>query len=75
MCWMLRSIGEYLVFETLVGRIEWWRLESGRYVLLPPDEGIYKSVLFPGLWLDAEGLRSVNARMLIATLEQGMGAS
>jgi len=69
------GVGEYLVFETLVGRIEWWRLESGRYVLLPPDEGIYKSVLFPGLWLDAEGLRSANARMLIATLEQGMGAS
>ncbi len=68
------GVGEYLVFETIEGRIEWWRLESGRFVEIRPDGGSYKSVLFPGLWLDAEALRSANAMKLIETLQQGMAA-
>lgn len=67
------GVGEYLVFEAIGGRIEWWRLESGRFVEIQPEGGIYKSVLFPGLWLDAEALRSANSLKLIGTMQQGMG--
>ena len=66
------GVGEYLVFETIEGRIDSWRLESGRFVAVQPDGGIYKSVLFPGLWLDADALRSANAPKFIETLQRGM---
>jgi Uma2 family endonuclease len=66
------GVGEYLVFETIEGRIEWWRADNGRFVDISQVDGIYKSVLFPGLWLDAEALRAANALKLIQTLEQGM---
>ena len=66
------GVGEYLVFEPIEGRIEWWRLENGRFIEIQSEGGVYKSILFPGLWLDAEALRSANALKLIATLQQGM---
>jgi len=68
------GVGEYLVFETIEGRIEWWRADNGCFVDIPLDDGIYKSVLFPGLWLDAEALRAANAPKLIKTLQQGMSS-
>jgi hypothetical protein len=66
------GVGEYLVFETIEGRIAWWRSESGRFAEILPEDGIYKSALFPGLWLDADALRSANSLMLIQTLQQGI---
>jgi hypothetical protein len=66
------GVGEYLIFESIEGQIQWWRLANGRFVEIQPDCGIYESVLFPGLWLDAEALRSANALKLIDTLKQGM---
>jgi hypothetical protein len=66
------GVGEYLVFETIEGRIAWWRSETGRFAEILPEDGIYKSVLFPGLWLDAEALRSANPLKLIQTLQQGI---
>jgi hypothetical protein len=66
------GVGEYLVFETIEGRIAWWRSENGRFAEILPEDGIYKSVLFPGLWLDADALRSANALNLIQTLQHGI---
>lgn len=66
------GVGEYLVFEAIEGRIQWWRSDSGRFVDILPDDGIYKSALFPGLWLDADALRSANALKLIENLRRGM---
>ncbi|MGB7329368.1 MAG: Uma2 family endonuclease, partial [Rubripirellula sp.] len=66
------GVGEYLVFETIEGRIAWWRLENGRFVEIVAAGGVYKSVLFPGLWLDADALRSAAAPKLIETLKHGM---
>lgn len=66
------GVGEYLVFETMEGRIQWWRSDKGRFIEILPEDEIYKSVLSPGLWLDAGALRSANAVALIATLQRGM---
>jgi hypothetical protein len=66
------GVGEYLVFEPIEGRIQWWRSEGGRFVDILLAAGVYKSVLFPGLWLDADALRSANALQLIETLRSGM---
>jgi Uma2 family endonuclease len=66
------GVGEYLVFETIQGRIAWWQSKNGHFAEILPENGIYKSGLFPGLWLDADALRSANSLRLIQTLQQGI---
>lgn len=66
------GVGEYLVFETIEGRIEWWRHDGSRFIDVPRQAMIYKSATFPGLWLDGEALRSADRFRLIETLRQGM---
>lgn len=66
------GVGEYLVYETIEGRIAWWQLKNGHFEDILPDGGIYKSILFPGLWLDAAALRSASSLRLIQTLQQGI---
>ncbi len=66
------GVREYLVFETIEGRIAWWRLAHGKFVEILPDEGVYKSLQFPGLWLDAGALRSANAMKMVETLQRGL---
>ncbi|HBJ37928.1 MAG TPA: hypothetical protein DDZ51_24845 [Planctomycetaceae bacterium] len=66
------GVGEYLVFETIEGRIAWWQSKNGQFAEIQPEDAIYKSILFPGLWLDADALRSANSLKLIQTLQQGI---
>ncbi len=66
------GVGEYLVFETIEGRLEWWRSVDGRFTAIQSENGIYKSSLFPGLWLDIDALRSGDASRMIQTLRHGM---
>jgi len=66
------GVGEYLVFETIEGRIAWWQSKDGQFVDILPEGVIYKSVLFPGLWLDADALRSASSVKLIQTLQKGI---
>ncbi|MFG0255799.1 MAG: Uma2 family endonuclease [Rhodopirellula sp. JB053] len=66
------GVGEYLVFETIEGRIEWWRQSDGKFVDVPVVDGVRKSVLFPGLWLDEQALRRGDSQQLVDTLQRGM---
>ena len=69
------GVGEYIVFETFEGRIEWWHNSSGGFVDVPLAEEVYQSQVFPGLWLDARALRAGDDVGLIATLQRGMKAT
>lgn len=48
---------EYIVWRVLDRAIDWFILRDGRYDRLPlgPD-GLYRSEVFPGLWLDPDAL-------------------
>lgn len=51
-----------------------WHVRSGdvfEVIPLPPD-GIYKSRIFPGLWLHAEALLADDVARMLAALQQGM---
>ena len=49
-------------------------LEHGTYVRQQPDtEGIVKSRVFPGLWLDVPALLRADLRALRAAVERGVG--
>src|SRR5437660_6582278 len=47
------EVREYVVWRVLDQAVDWFVLREGRYELLLVDEaGLYKSEVFPGLWLD-----------------------
>ena len=54
-------------------QIHWFVLREGRYVTHPPGpDGIFRSMVFPGLWLDPAALFADDLDALIATLDRGL---
>jgi hypothetical protein len=51
----------------------WFVLREGRHVEHPPaPDGLFRSEVFPGLWLDAAALFANNLDGLMAGLERGL---
>lgn len=66
-------IQEYLVVIVKRNEIRWHRLVKGKYKLITPDaHGIYRSVVFPGLWLDNKALFAHDMAKVIGTLQKGI---
>ena len=64
---------EYLVWVVHERRFVWFALESTRYVqLTQARNGIIKSQLFPGLWLDTNGMLGHDQQKVLATANRGM---
>lgn len=70
------GVGEYLVLVLRLRRAVWLVRESDRFVEMPPGaDGIYRSTIFPGLWLDATALFAGNTRRVQEVLNQGLNSS
>ena len=66
------AVREYVVWRVLDRQIDWFVLSKGRYELLPlAADGIYQSVVFPGLWLDPAALLAGDMARVLAVLQQG----
>jgi hypothetical protein len=67
------GVPEYVVAEIDPDRIHWFVLRNRRYVQQAPGPGgIFRSTVFPGLWLDARALYAGDLDGLIAALERGL---
>ena len=67
------GVREYLVWRVEDLAIDWFVLRGGSYELLPADDdGIYRSEVFPGLWLDANALLAGNTRQVLEVLNSGI---
>jgi hypothetical protein len=66
------GVQEYLAVLVQEHRIEWRILRAGRYQLLEPDAGIYRSEVFPGLWLGEAAFCKQDLPGILATLEKGL---
>ncbi|WP_435016587.1 Uma2 family endonuclease [Tundrisphaera sp. TA3] len=64
---------EYLVIDGVHRAVHWFFLREDRFLDLPvgPD-GVYRSITFPGLWLDARAYFRGDRRGMLATLRQGL---
>jgi len=64
---------EYLVVELDPDQIHWFVRRGGKFEkLLPGRDGIYRSDVFPGLWLDAKALFGEDRRKLITVLKRSL---
>ena len=64
---------EYLLWRTQDAAVDWWVLEEDEYrPLVPHAQGVIRSRVFPGLWLNVPALLADEGRRLLATLERGL---
>jgi len=67
------GVQEYVVVELDPDQIHWFIRRDDRFVDLSPEpDGIYRSEVFPGLWLDPAALYSEDLDRLIEVLDQGL---
>jgi len=66
------GVREYLVWRVLDREIDWFVLREGQYQRLAPDaDGVLKSEVFPGLWLDVDALLRGDLPTVLSTLDRG----
>lgn len=71
--YLRNGVREYLVWLTRENRIVWWTLKDSDYQPLAADEqGVLRSEVFPGLWLDTAALLGGDMAKVLDTLRQGM---
>lgn len=69
------GVREYIVWRVLDKAVDWFSLEGDAYVRLEADDaGVYRSKIFPGLWLDAHALLADDMRRVLEVLRTGVGS-
>ncbi|MDZ4286331.1 MAG: Uma2 family endonuclease [Prosthecobacter sp.] len=67
---------EYLVWRTWEGELDGWRMENDEYLPWIPDtDGILRSRVFPGLWLNVRALILEDAATVLATVQGGLASA
>ena len=67
------GIQEYLVWRVLDGEFDWFVLENEKYINLAADaDGITRSRIFPGLWLDRTALLAGEMKQVLAVGNNGL---
>lgn len=67
------GIQEYLAVVIREREIRWHILVDGRYQLLSPSaDGLWRSHVFPGLWLDGKALLAGDLEQVVERLQEGL---
>jgi len=67
------GVREYVVVELDPDQVHWFIRRDDHFDDFPPGPaGVYRSELFPGLWLDSQALYAENLERLIEVLDQGL---
>ncbi len=67
------QVQEYLVWRVDDNQFDWFRLKEEKYIKLQADEnGIIKSEIYPGLWLDVNSLLNRDLATVLNVLQQGI---
>ncbi|MGM3304466.1 Uma2 family endonuclease [Anabaena sp. WFMT] len=67
------GVKEYIVWQVLDQKLTWFSLTEGEYLELVPDQdGILQSRVFPGLWLAVNELLIGNMQGVLNVLQAGL---
>src|SRR5205085_1800502 len=67
------GVVEYLVWRVVDRAIDWFVLRQSRYDRLALSaDGIYRSEVFPGLWLDPAALTRFDLSTVLQILQRGL---
>lgn len=69
------GVREYLIWLVAEQRVVWHVLADGEYLeLQPAEDGLMKSRIFPGLWLDVAALLEDRSADVAAALDRGIAS-
>jgi Uma2 family endonuclease len=68
------GVREYVVWRVWDEVIDWLVLRQGRYEPLAPVDGVFRSEVFPGLWLDAAAVIRGDLARVLEVLQQGLAS-
>jgi len=69
------GVQEYIVWQIYDNELKWFSLKEGEYVpLLPDEEGIIRSQIFPGLHLAVNALLARDKMSVMASLQKGLAS-
>jgi hypothetical protein len=68
------GVREYLVWRVREQAIDWFYLRNGQFELLPKAGDIYRSQVFPGLWLDPAALINDDPTAVLDVLNRGLAS-
>lgn len=67
------GVREYMVLALRTHKVYWFVRRRGRFKdLAPGPDGIFRSEVFPGLWLDPAALLRRDGKRVLAVLRQGL---
>lgn len=67
------GVQEYIVWQVFDQKIDWFSWQNGDYVsLLPDEDGVMRSSIFPGLWLQVAAMLEGNMPQVLAVLQMGL---
>ena len=67
---------EYVVVALRMKRVFWFVRRRGKFKELAADaDGLFRSVVFSGLWLDPAALLRRDRKRLLAVLRQGLASA
>jgi Uma2 family endonuclease len=70
------GVREYLLWRTLDKEFDWFVLYEGEYKRISPGEdGLVRSSVFPGLWLDIPALIRGDVATVISAVQRGLAAT
>jgi Uma2 family endonuclease len=65
------GVGEYLVVAVAEKELHWFNFRTGKPIL-PTRQGIYRSQVFPGLWIDGPALFAEDRKRLNLVMRRGV---
>ena len=69
------GVQEYVIWQSYDNQLEWFALVDGEYQPLAPDpDGILRSRVFPGLWLEVDALLSHQMARVLEVLQLGLAS-
>jgi Uma2 family endonuclease len=70
------GVREYVVADLRGRTVHWLALRGGQFEeVAPAGDGLHRSEVFPGLWLDPEALIADDAARLLAAVERGTASA
>jgi hypothetical protein len=73
--YLRNEVCEYIVWRVLDRAIDWFVRRDRRYERLEPGaDGILRSEVFPGLWLDPAAMIGDDSARVLAVVQQGLGS-
>ena len=69
------GVQEYLAVQMYEQQVDWFVLREGVYETLTPDtDGVLRSEVFPGLWLQPAAIWSGDLAAMLAVLQEGLAS-